>query len=260
MTVEQRNFEFYDAHYRAAHPLLFWLHGRLSYDQLSKTRPNLALLRSSLHLLRTPTNERPLRVLDYGSGFGTLLLGLPRRGFELYAYDLSPRAVTQLTAAARLFGREVRALDLQAQGPRLDLIVCSHVLEHVPSDAALIARFVERLEPSGLLLVNVPVHELWDDPKHTRRYTEPAVFGLLERHGLVVLKTRLSDRWSAWLCRHEQQEQASPARRVALRAVRLLLGQAPNAILEAAEQRLLTHLPMQQLLVLAQKPSSPPPP
>jgi 2-polyprenyl-3-methyl-5-hydroxy-6-metoxy-1,4-benzoquinol methylase len=252
MTVEQRNFDFYDRHYRAGHPLWFLLHGVVSFDQRSKTRPNLALLEPALRA-QTDT-ARKLRVLDYGSGFGGLLLALPRAGCELYAYDLSERAVVQLQAAAKYLGRTVRAFDPARDVTAcFDVIVCSHVLEHVPSDSALLERFAAALRHSGLLLLNVPINELWDDPKHARRYSEPVVRALLERHGFSVLHTRQVDRVSAWLCSHEQQAGQRTTVRAALRLVRLVLGQLPVTWLDALEQRYLLHLPTQQLLVLARK-------
>jgi 2-polyprenyl-3-methyl-5-hydroxy-6-metoxy-1,4-benzoquinol methylase len=241
MTVEQRNFAYYDAHYRAAHPLLFLLHGALSFDQRSKTRPNLALLEPALR------GRMKVRVLDYGSGFGTLLLGLPRHGFELYAYDLSERAVLQLIAAARYVGREVRALRPDDQ---VDVIVCSHVLEHVPSDSALLQRFAAALRPAGLLLVNVPINELWNDPKHARAYTEPALRELLEHAGFHVIETRQVDRVSAWLCSHEQRPGQSRLVKMGLRVARLLLGRTPPQLLEVAERAWLQDFPPQQLLAL----------
>lgn len=253
MSVEQRNFDFYDRHYRALHPLSFLLHGALSFDQRSKTRPNLALLRPALRALRARRPAETLRVLDYGSGFGTLLLALPRSGFELYAYDLSERAVLQLCAAARYLGREIHPFEPERHALGLDVIVCSHVLEHVPSDSALIARFVAALAPGGLLLVNVPVHEQWDDPKHARRYSESVLRERLEQQGLSVLKMVETDRVSAWLTRHEQRGTQARSVKAALRVVRLMLGQAPQTLLALVERLFLSGLPPQQLLVLAQK-------
>jgi hypothetical protein len=52
------------------------LHGALSFDQRNKTRPNLALLEPALRERRAREPNKTLRVLDYGSGFGTLLLAL----------------------------------------------------------------------------------------------------------------------------------------------------------------------------------------
>jgi 2-polyprenyl-3-methyl-5-hydroxy-6-metoxy-1,4-benzoquinol methylase len=256
MTLEKRNFDFYDEHYRALHPLTFLLHGALSFDQRSKTRPNLALLEPVLRERRSSEPAAPLRVLDYGSGFGTLLLSLPRHGLELYAYDLSERAVLQLCAAGRYLGREIRPFDprkLPREQALLDVIVCSHVLEHVPSDTDLIVQLVAALAPCGLLLVNVPIHEQWDDPKHARRYDDRKLCELLADHGLSVLTTLETDRWSAWLSRHEQRQGQTKAVKAALRVVRLMLGQMPWALLAHLEQRFLGQLPPQQLLVLAEK-------
>jgi 2-polyprenyl-3-methyl-5-hydroxy-6-metoxy-1,4-benzoquinol methylase len=250
MTVEQQNLAFYERHYRAAHPLMFWLHGQLSYDQQSKTRPNLAQLRPALERLLREQPARTLRVLDYGSGFGTLLLALPRERITLHAYDLSERAVTQLQAAARMWGCDISGLDLTAQGaPRgeLDVVVCSHVLEHVADDDALLARFASALRPQGLLLLNVPINELWEDPKHARRYDEATLRSLLARHGFGVIELRQLDRVSAFMHARERGRVS----RALLRPVRLLLSRAPTQAISWIERAWLAHLPAQQLLVLA---------
>jgi trans-aconitate methyltransferase len=166
---------------------------------------------------------------------------------------LSARAVLQLCAAARYLGREIQPFDPQHPTCGLDLIVCSHVLEHVPLDTALLARFVAALAPGGLLLVNVPINEQWADPKHARRYSERTLRERLEQQGLRVLHTIETDRWSAWLSRHEQREDQRRTVKAALRVVRLVLGQTPVSLLARMEQLFLRSLPPQQLLVLAEK-------
>ena len=252
MTPDDENRAFYEPHYATRHPALFLLRGKLSFDQQAKTRRNLALLLPALRELRARDPDRTLRVLDYGSGFGSLLLGLPR-GLELYAYDLSEHALAALTRAGALVGRTIRALRIDREGQwrerEFDVITCSHVLEHVPSDDALLARFAEALRPGGLLLVNVPINEVWPDPKHVRRYDADALVEKLERHGFLPRSLSQGDRVSGWLLARETR--SSAARRV-LRPLRAGLALLPLPLLEASEAPLRAS-PYQQLLVLAQK-------
>jgi 2-polyprenyl-3-methyl-5-hydroxy-6-metoxy-1,4-benzoquinol methylase len=255
MIVEHINRDYYDQHYRAAHPLLFLAHGLLSFDQQSKTRRNLAMLEPALRDARNRAPNRRLRVLDYGAGFGTLLLSLPSQSLEAHAYDLSAHAIAQLEAGARWLGRDIVPVRLDAAGKLaisgLDLILCSHVLEHVASDHALLTDFVSALGSGGLLFINVPINEVWDDPKHARRYRADDFPALLERHGLEVISTQQADRWTGWLLAHEMGSEPNRLKRSWLRCLRMVLAQLPVRWLD---QRWLAELPPQQLLVLARKP------
>jgi SAM-dependent methyltransferase len=252
------NFDFYDANYRSAHPLLFLLHGQLSFDQQAKARRNLALAQRALHTLRAADKQRARRVLDYGCGFGTLLFALAGSNVDAFAYDLAPRASAQLHTAARMLGRKVTPLQLNAAGELpvagLDLIVCSHVLEHVDDDDALLARLAGALRSGGFLLANVPINEVWCDPKHVRQYTQRTATELLERHSLRMVCVQEADRWSGWLLRRETNAECGRGKRSLLRALRVLLASLPLAGLERSEDALLSALPPQQLLLLAQKP------
>jgi 2-polyprenyl-3-methyl-5-hydroxy-6-metoxy-1,4-benzoquinol methylase len=82
-----------------------------------------------------------------------------------------------------------------------DLVVCSQVLEHVPSPAELMREIASVLSPHTLLYVEVP-HEplIRDHPgdlnlgalkrhwhEHVNFYTEPSLRRLLDQAGLQVL-------------------------------------------------------------------------
>ncbi len=58
--------------------------------------------------------------------------------------------------------------DLPFEDDEFDLIVCSHVLEHVPDDAAALSELARVCEPGGLLAVMVPrpgnIRETIEDP------------------------------------------------------------------------------------------------
>jgi SAM-dependent methyltransferase len=60
-----------------------------------------------------------------------------------------------------------------------DVILCSHVLEHIPDDAAAMAEFFRVLKPGGWAMLQVPLDE-------TREHTfeDPAVIDPAERERL----------------------------------------------------------------------------
>jgi SAM-dependent methyltransferase len=62
-------------------------------------------------------------------------------------------------------------LDLQATGlpdASFDAVLCSHVLEHVPDDAAALAEIRRVLTPGGWALIVVP-----QDPRHATTHVDP---------------------------------------------------------------------------------------
>lgn len=243
------NLEFYEQAYSVRHLPGLVLKQLLSYDQLSKTRRNLGMLR------RLPNFGLALSVLDYGFGHGTLLLRLPR-AHRLYGSELSPRAVGNLELLCRYLHREVNLrspeeLAAARDSMSLDLVCCSHVIEHVDDDAALLKAFHGMLNRGGYLLLNIPINEVWDDPKHIRSYSKESVNPMLRNAGFTVHEVLEADRWTAWILHHEH---VSPVRfRPLFRIIRLLLALLPVAAWDTLETFLPEKYKFQQLLVLAKR-------
>lgn len=252
LAAVELNRSYYEGLYRARNPLGFLLHGRISYDQQSKTRINREALQP---FLRERKRER-VDVLDYGCGWGTLLLSLPRRAIHAHAYDISRAALRNLTTAARLAGRDIAPAALEASGAltacRYDVVVCSHVLEHVPSDAELLREIARALRPGGTLLVNVPINERWPDPKHVRRYDVGVLRERLAEAGFRVVSTSELDRTTSALLDLEQgRPDRRRAGRLALRALRAGLAVLPLSWLRSFERRFLYATPPHQLVAVA---------
>jgi SAM-dependent methyltransferase len=111
------------------------------------------------------------RVLDVGFGWGTALEVLRRDGFQTYGVEITPHAV----AAART--HQPSSLLLVADAPHLpfpdsyfDVVICSHVLEHLADDRAAIAEFVRVLRSPGWAVVGVPGPGMTAHPLHFRNY------------------------------------------------------------------------------------------
>lgn len=84
------------------------------------------------------------------------LRALPRLRYE--TGDLEPRA---------LVDRTMDVVRLPYEDDSLDLVLCSHVLEHVADDAAAARELARVLAPGGLALVQVPV-----EPTLARTYED----------------------------------------------------------------------------------------
>jgi len=139
------------------------------------------------------------RILDWGGdrGDNTPFSDAASR-FDIY--DISDQPVVE---GARRVSRE----DLE--GARYDLVVLSHVLEHLPDPETVVRPAAATLDAGGVLYVEVPYEALiasaprardlaprkryWHE--HVNFYTEDAMRALLERCGLEVLalETRAFD-------------------------------------------------------------------
>jgi 2-polyprenyl-3-methyl-5-hydroxy-6-metoxy-1,4-benzoquinol methylase len=254
--TETVNREWYDLLYHIKHPLLQLLHASISFDQQSKGKRNFRLIRPYLEQASASFDAIP-KVLDYGFGHGCFLLKLPRK-CEAFGIEISENAVRNLGAANRLRGRKMH-LYLQEDfktltaGLTFEFIICSHVLEHVPDDGEIVRLFSEKLAPNGKLLLNLPINEVWLDPKHVRSFTQVSITDLLEAHGLRVEKTWICDRWSAFLLEHEQVRPAKKPLRLALKGMRLLFALLPVTLLDWVERILPDAYREQQILVLASR-------
>jgi SAM-dependent methyltransferase len=100
-------------------------------------------------------NGRRPRVLDIGCATGALLLHLRKRGWDTTGVEISPAAGYARTQR----GLDVRSLPLEENhfpGASFDLVLASHLIEHLnaPGDFVREARRV--LCPGGRFLVSTP--------------------------------------------------------------------------------------------------------
>jgi SAM-dependent methyltransferase len=243
------NLEFYEQAYSLKSLPGLLLKQWLSYDQLSKTRRNLRMI------ARLPKPAAKLSVLDYGFGHGTLLMRLPR-SHRISGCELSPQAIRNLEFLSRFLRRRPRlysAEELEAASGSLslDLICCSHVIEHVKDDSALLGLFHRNLCHDGYLLLNIPINEVWHDPMHVRAYTLDSTRTALREAGFTIQEMVEADRWTAWLLHHERV--SSVRFRPLFRPIRLLLALMPVSTWDMLERFIPEQYAFQQLLVLAKK-------
>lgn len=251
--THRENKEYYSSLYRRRSTVLSFLLSKLSYDQLSKTKRNVRLI--SRHLVHRPGQR--LSVLDFGCGRGTFLRSLPWRPLTLYGVDLVPEALSTLSrypwGRRRQFVPWPQPLEIAVPKERMDIACASHVLEHVVNAELALDALVRALKPGGMLLINVPINEVFDDPRHVRKYSGD--LNQLSHRQLEVVDHEKGDRWSSFLMTH-QYGPKRPRRSmlIALRTLRAVLALLPLAINEKLE---MIFLPARyrdsQLLVLAKK-------
>jgi 2-polyprenyl-3-methyl-5-hydroxy-6-metoxy-1,4-benzoquinol methylase len=104
-------------------------------------------------------------VLDVGCGSGDLAALLSARDSEKRIYGIT--ASPQEAANAARYMQACWVADLESELPgelaerKYDLIVFSHVLEHLPEPQRVLKRFVQHLQPGGAVVIAVPNVMFW---------------------------------------------------------------------------------------------------
>ena len=138
------------------------------------------------------------RVLEVGAGIGTITREIEQDRELLIALEVEPFYVERLKNLfrgkphVRPYLSDVALADWEAlRAERIDSIVLSNVLEHIPDDAGAVRRFAQVLQPGGALVVLVPAlpalfGSIDEAVGHYRRYTKETLARTLEDGGFEV--------------------------------------------------------------------------
>ena len=177
------------------------------------------------------------RVFDYGFGAGTFFHVCPRSA-SLFGVELDPLAVQEVASSVRAAG--FQHVDLQALAietwaahallqQRYDVVVCSHVLEHLPDPIAFLRIMNDCLLPGGSFLALVPINERKPDPHHQLVVTRSIVEEWTRAADLEMVAYEEHDPWIYWaqpLFTHQSglQHKAAQAISISLGIPATLLG------------------------------------
>jgi SAM-dependent methyltransferase len=135
-------------------------------SELSSCRYRLTLARyeSLADFLRreVATSRQDLRVLDVACGQGRLILYARPSRLTFYGADISRPCLA--TARERGYAGVVEgnaAKPLPFPDEAFDVIVCSHILEHLSQPQNLVSEAYRMLRPGGLFAVGVPITVWW---------------------------------------------------------------------------------------------------
>lgn len=149
--------------------------------------------KTCLHLIgKAGRSVRGQRVLDIGFGSGATLFSFDE-SCEVCGIELSRSALQRAarTAAAKGYRRfEFRAPTgdtIPFEDSRFDIVIASHVLEHVRDDRALLLEIRRVLADRGIAVALIPINERYDDPNHVRRYTPQGFQTLVGQCGLTIV-------------------------------------------------------------------------
>lgn len=154
---------------------------------------------SSLHFFRQRLEPRVAaggRVLEVGPGHG-LLLYLALTDFHLaeaHGWDLSEISLAQTRAAMARLGAEDRARfvkqdmnHIALSGETFDLVILSHILEHLDAPVAALESMRPTLGKAGQLFVNVPLNAPMPDHIILLRSPDEAC-DLLRKSGYQIVE------------------------------------------------------------------------
>jgi SAM-dependent methyltransferase len=144
---------------------------------------------------------RTCRVLDVGTGGGELLAGFHKLGWETTGIE----PYCEPSALAEELGLDIRREPFElAELPasRYDLVLLSHVLEHMHDPLAGLRKAATLLAPGGLAYVEVPNYDSlcrrifgprwahFEAPRHLSQFTPRTVSLLAKAAGLRLVKVR----------------------------------------------------------------------
>ena len=176
-----------------------WHH--MSYMRLAKVWLALELLRQS------GMNLAEKKIFDYGFGAGTLFHYLPKTA-NLFGVEQDPKVCEEVAAKIKKkWGGRVDLAPIEIERwtehrllkQKYDLIVCSHVLEHLPEPEGLLKVLGECLSPTGRIVGLVPIHERAENPHHVQKASKGVILSWAKSSGLEVEKYLEGDPWLYWL-------------------------------------------------------------
>ncbi len=164
--------------------------------------------------------DRPVRVLDAGSGFGQYTYYMARKNsiWDITAIDLKKE---EINSCQRFFEKsaisnvrfQAEDLTLFSNKEAYDLILSVDVMEHIEEDRAVFTNFFKSLKPGGLLLVNTPSDKGGSGVSHSADvsfidehvrdgYSPEEIRQKLTEAGFVSVETRYTYGWPGNLSWH----------------------------------------------------------
>lgn len=149
--------------------------------------------------IRNQLENKEIKILDYGCGFGQNMTGLLNDGFKnVFGVDIEHSAIKQCTKN----NLNVKELDLEnIDNPfyfKFDVIILSHIIEHIPkSEIINTLSFIRKyfLLENGMLLISVPnaqsntnAYWAYEDWTHTTLFTTGSLYYVLKSAGFNTIE------------------------------------------------------------------------
>jgi ubiquinone/menaquinone biosynthesis C-methylase UbiE len=88
-----------------------------------------------------------------------------------------------------------------------DLIIMSHIIEHLPNGDQVIEKLIPKLKSNGIIYIEYPSFKstklpsmketlnFFDDPTHCRIYSLPEIYNIMMKNNLVILEGGKRRQW-----------------------------------------------------------------
>jgi SAM-dependent methyltransferase len=253
MDIVDVNKTYYNKLYKRKNPVISLLYSLISFDQQSKSKVNFRVIKAYLK----GNFKRDLVVLDYGFGHGSLLLKY-RSNHKLYACDISEEAVYNFPRVAKLVGKNVFTATVDQfltkyDQVRFDVISLSHIIEHVEDDLHLVKILSEKLSETGIMLINIPINEVWQDPKHVRKYDVGYMRSLSEKCNMEIVGLLETDKLTSFFLIEEKVNNAGKVKLYGIKFMRLIFAVLPLSFTSWFEKVFLKKHKNQQLITLVRR-------
>ena len=145
-------------------------------------------------------------IFDYGFGAGTFFRYCPRDS-RLFGVEMDAENVASVRAMLRGRGfpePDLRTIEIEhwQEHPLLarqyDVILCSHILEHLPDPPGFLRKMRDCLHPASAFLGLVPINERRMDPHHVQTVNREKVNRWAAESGLRVQSYLEGDPWLYW--------------------------------------------------------------
>lgn len=146
-------------------------------------------------------------LFDYGFGAGTFFRYCPV-STRLFGVEMDPVAVAEVGRMLLHCGHpnaRLASIDIAhwETHPLLresyDVVLCSHVLEHLADPVGFLRRLKESLKPDGVLVGLLPLNERQRNPHHVQVVDRAKVLNWLEASALRVRCYLEADPWIYWI-------------------------------------------------------------
>lgn len=247
-TIRNINDEFYNSNYEVKNSILTKIKYAFSYDKRFKAKLNYAIIINNISL----TLSKNVNVLDYGFGSGKLLLKFYKK-CTIFGCESSTAAIKSIKKKIKEYTEKddkfflPEEFELKTREKKFDLIICSHVLEHLENDEDIIRMFKNKLKKGGYLYLNLPINEIWKDPKHIREYSKNKVVELLERNYFRIIFYDELNRWSNLILDLDKNKN----KKILVKFIKMLLAILPLKLSRSIERIIPSKYYNSYLVVLA---------
>ncbi|BDV00881.1 hypothetical protein TDMWS_09660 [Thermodesulfomicrobium sp. WS] len=143
--------------------------------------------------------DKGAAILDFGCGFGQLLIALKEAGYEnVEGADINPAAIAHLRSRSIVVhDLSVETVFYEASKSKYDLVIMSHILEHFPKKdiISLLKKIRDLLKPQGWVIIMVPnaqsntgCYWAYEDFTHETLFTAGSLYYVLRAAGYTSVE------------------------------------------------------------------------